>query len=58
MKKGDIIYRPDMPEVKCRIVGESKKWNAWKVAPLDTELGKIGLIFKDDDRWEIAPNTP
>jgi len=57
MKKGDTIYRPDMPEIKCLIIGESKKYNAWKVRPLDTELGKVGLIFKGDDRWKSCPNN-
>lgn len=64
MKIGDIIARKDMPQLKEKIVGESKDWNAWEVISLWTspfkedrkryKKGSISLVFKDDDRWFVV----
>lgn len=53
-----------MPQLKEKIVGESKDWNAWEVISLWTspfkedrkryKKGSISLVFKDDDRWFVV----
>jgi len=62
-KIGDIIRRKDMlPALSCKIIGENKKWNAWIVNLFIASLSKgikieCGLVYKDDDRWEIRQTT-
>jgi len=59
MKIGDVIARKDMPSLPYRIIGEHKEWDAWIVNNLRVDLPKNvviskGLVWKDDNRWEIV----
>ena len=65
MKVGDIIARKDMPQLKCKIVGEQNKgkWgDIWYVEEMwvspfkeDRKRRKRGgFIYKDDERWFVV----
>jgi len=65
MKIGDMIARKDMPQLKCKIVGESDDWGGiWYVEELyvswfaedrkrQKKKSKL-FITKDDDRWFVV----
>jgi hypothetical protein len=54
MKVGDVIHRKDMPQFKFKIVGTNRHFkDMWDVTTT-TSHKKVGMIAKDDDRWEVC----
>jgi len=54
---GDHIRRRDMPTLVFEIVGMNRQWKAWDAVTTGGVPGlrvKKGLVFFDDDRYELV----